>query len=188
MAPTRRAADDRPAQYMFTALQTTHQHADAKAGILAAVQAGLAGTAGTWSRGALLAWERGGPAGAFAGTLLALFVCGLIGGAVSLAAALSPRLMRGRAVNRYSFVHLASGPDILPSGGSDADTDTDPGSGPGSDPGSDEAADRGELSSTVRFLARVAVLKYRWLAAAVVCTAVMGVSAGLSVLLRPVLA
>jgi len=171
---------------MFTALQTTHQHADAKAGILAAVQAGLAGTAGTWSRGALLAWERGGVAGAFAGTLLALFVCGLIGGAVSLAAALSPRLMRGRAVNRYSFVHLASGPDILPA--DDADSDTGPGTDPGtgSDPGPDEAADRGELSYTVRFLAQVAVLKYRWLAAAGVCTAVMGVSAGLGVVLRPV--
>ena len=117
MAPTGQAADSRPAQYMFTALQTTHQHADAKAGILAAAQAALAGTAGAWSRQAVLAWERGGAAGVFAGALLALFVCGLIGGVVSLAAVLSPRLLRDPAVNRYSFVQLASGPDILPADG-----------------------------------------------------------------------
>ncbi|WP_089100188.1 hypothetical protein [Streptomyces hyaluromycini] len=175
MAPTGQDADSRPAQYMFTALQTTHQHADAKAGILAAVQAGLAGTAGAWSRGAVLVCERGGATGVFAGTLVALFVCGLIGGAVSLAAVLSPRLLRDRAANRYSFVHLESGPDILPAEDVPADVPAD------------EAADRRELSHTVRFLAHVAVLKYRWLAGAVVCTAAMGVSAGLSVALQPVL-
>jgi len=171
MAPTAQAADSRPAQYMFTALQTTHQHADAKAGILAAVQAGLVGTAGAWSRGGVLVCEREGAAGVFAGTLLALFVCGLIGGAVSLAAVLSPRLLRDRAANRYCFVHLESGPDILPA----------------EDVPAHEAADRRELSHTVRFLAHVAVLKYRWLTGAVVCTAVMGVSAGLSVVLQPTL-
>ncbi|MEV0113515.1 Pycsar system effector family protein [Streptomyces sp. NPDC050844] len=164
---------NRPAQYMFTALQTTHQHADAKAGILSAAQAGLAVTAGSWSGRAVQIWERGGVAAAVAGTLLALFVCGLVGGAVSLAAALSPRLLRGTDVNRYSFVHLASGPDILPTSTEDARPD--------------EAADRRELSHTVRFLAHVAVRKYRWLTAAVVCTAVMGVSAGLSVTLQPAL-
>ncbi|MEV0909140.1 hypothetical protein [Streptomyces hokutonensis] len=170
MARTAQAADNRPAQYMFTALQTTHQHADAKAGILAAVQAGLVGTAGAWSREVVLVCERGGAAGVFAGTLLALFVCGLTGGAVSLAAVLSPRLLRDRTANRYCFVHLESGPDILPA-----------------EDVPDEAAERRELSSTVRFLAHVAVLKYRWLTGAVVCTAVMGVSAGLSVVLQPVL-
>ncbi|MCX4773796.1 Pycsar system effector family protein [Streptomyces sp. NBC_01285] len=171
MTPSIRAADRRPAQYMFTALQTTHQHADAKAGILAAVQAGLIGTAGAWSRGAMLVGEQGSAARVFAGTLLALFVCGLIGGAVSLAAVLSPRLLRGRPANRYSFVHLESGPDILPA----------------EDAHEDEAADRRELSHTMRFLAHVAVLKYRWLTGAVVCTAVMGVSAGLSVVLQAIL-
>jgi hypothetical protein len=175
MTPSVRAADSRPAQYMFTALQTTHQHADAKAGILAAVVAGLAGTAGSWSRGAVLVCERGGAAAVFAGTLLALFVSGLLGGAVSLAAVLCPRLLRDRAAGRYGFVQLESGPDILPTG-----------DGPVGD-AADEAAERGELSHTVRFLAHVAVLKYRWLTAAVVCTAVMGVSAGLVVVLQPVL-
>ncbi|UKY48171.1 hypothetical protein [Streptomyces inhibens] len=176
MAPTRQAADSRPAQYMFTALQTTHQHADAKAGILAAVQAALVGTTGAWIRQSVLVCGQGSVAGAFAGTLLALFVCGLVGGAVSLAATLRPRMLRGPAGNRYCFVQLASGPDILPADAPPAD---------GAYP--DDAADRRELSHTVRFLAHVAVRKYRWLAGTVVCTAVMGVSAGLSVTLLPVL-
>ncbi|MFD0429944.1 hypothetical protein ACFQ60_27285 [Streptomyces zhihengii] len=49
----------------------------------------------------------------------------------------------------------------------------------------DEAAERRELSLTVRFLAHVAVRKYRCLTVAVACTAAMGVSAGLGVVLLP---
>jgi hypothetical protein len=67
MAPTGQVTGSRPAQYMFTALQTAHQHADAKAGILAAAQVALVGTAGAWSHQAVLAWDRGGVAGVFAG-------------------------------------------------------------------------------------------------------------------------
>ncbi|MEH0420470.1 Pycsar system effector family protein [Streptomyces sp. B21-083] len=158
---------------MFTALHTTHQHADTKAGILAAAQVALGGTAGAWSPRAVLVWDRGGAAGVFAGALLALFVCGLIGGVVSVAASLRPRVLRGRAVNRYSFVYLASGPDILP-----------PVDGVQPE---EEEAHRRELSRTVRLLALIAVHKYRWLAGAMACTAVMGVSAGLSVTLLPLL-
>ncbi|MER6082342.1 Pycsar system effector family protein [Streptomyces sp. NPDC001833] len=171
MASARQEAGNRPAQYMFNALHAAHQHADTKAGILAAAQAALAGTAGAWSHRAVLAWERGGAAGVLAGALLALFACGLVGGVVSLAAALSPRLLRDPDLNRYNFVQLAAGPDILPADGSRPD----------------EAADRRELSRTVRFLARVAVRKYRWLAGAVVCTAVMGVTGGLGMVLLRVL-
>jgi hypothetical protein len=171
MPPTGQASDSRPAQYMFTALQTTHQHADSKAGILAAAQAALVGTSGVWGRRAVLTCTQGGAAGALDGMLLALFVCGLMGGAVSLAAVLSPRMLRGQGTNRYSFVHLASGSDILPAEGTRMD----------------ESADRRELSQTVRFLAHVAVRKYRWLAVAVTCTAVMGASAGLSVILQTAL-
>ncbi|MGV9352594.1 Pycsar system effector family protein [Streptomyces misionensis] len=174
MAPTGQTAGSRPAQYMFTALHTTHQHADAKAGVLAATQVALAGTAGTWSQKAALVWDRGGSAGVFAGTLMALFVCGLIGGAVSLAASLRPRVLRDPAVNRYSFAYLASGPDVLPP----------PAEGGAPD---DEAAECRELSRTIRFLALVAMRKYRWVTAAMICTVVMGASAGLSATLLPLL-
>ncbi|MFC9267646.1 hypothetical protein ACFTXJ_07750 [Streptomyces zhihengii] len=198
MEPAGHAVGNRPAQYMFAALHATHQQADAKAGILAAAQAALAGTAGAWTRQAVLLWDRGGASGAFAGVLLALFVCGLAGGVVSLAAALSPRLLRDGGVNRYSFVHLASGPDILPAedtpgaasrgasggGAGDAAGGASDGGGAG-DLSGDEAAERRELSLTVRFLAHVAVRKYRCLTVAVACTAAMGVSAGLGVVLLP---
>ncbi|MGR4850680.1 Pycsar system effector family protein [Streptomyces sp. LARHCF252] len=166
--------DSRPAQFMFTALQTTHQHADTKAGILAAAQAALVGTAGYWSPPALRAASVGGAAGILAATLLALFLCAMFGGAGFLAATLRPRVLRPAGANRYSFVHLASGPDILPartSGEDDGDPDRE----------------REELSQTIRFLSQVAVRKYRCVTGAVGCTAVMGVSAGLLVVLRPVL-
>ncbi|MFH9587068.1 Pycsar system effector family protein [Streptomyces luteogriseus] len=164
--------DSRPAQFMFSALQTTHQHADTKAGILAAAQAALVGTAGYWSAPALRAASAGGPAAVAAGLLLALFLCAMFGGAGFLAATLRPRVLRPDGANRYSFVHLASGPDILPARGP-GDRDTD--------------RERSELSQTIRFLSQVAVRKYRCVTAAVVCTAVMGLSAGLLVVLRPVL-
>ncbi|MET9107026.1 hypothetical protein [Streptomyces zhihengii] len=198
MEPAGHAVGNRPAQYMFAALHATHQQADAKAGILAAAQAALAGTAGAWTRQAVLLWDRGGASGAFAGVLLALFVCGLAGGVVSLAAALSPRLLRDGGVNRYSFVHLASGPDILPAedtpgaasrgasgGGAGGAAGGASDGGGAADLSGDEAAERRELSLTVRFLAHVAVRKYRCLTVAVACTAAMGVSAGLGVVLLP---
>ncbi|MFD5582494.1 MULTISPECIES: Pycsar system effector family protein [unclassified Streptomyces] len=172
MPSTAAAPDSDPVPYMLGALQTTHQHADTKAGILAAAQAALVGTAASWSRPALHTVERGGAGGVVAAVLLALFVGGLFGGAAFLAAALRPRVLRPEGVNRYSFTHLATGPDILPPQGLT---------------GQEERL-REELSQTVRFLARVAVRKYRCLTGAVCCTAVMGVSAGLLVVLRPWLA
>lgn len=172
MPSTGTRADSRPAQLMFTSLQTTHQHADTKAGILAAAQAALVGTAGSWSPSALRAAAAGGAQGVLAGTLLALFLCGMFAGAGFLAATLCPRVLHPTGANRYSFVHLASGPDILP-----AHTTGD---------GTPDQ-ERRELSQTIRFLSQVAVHKYRCVTAAVACTAVMGVSAGLLVVLRPVL-
>ncbi|MFD0638898.1 hypothetical protein ACFQ9X_52290 [Catenulispora yoronensis] len=43
------------------------------------------------------------------------------------------------------------------------------------------------MAETVRFLARVAVIKHRSLMGAVLFTTVMGLSAGLFLVLRPVL-
>jgi hypothetical protein len=165
MSSTGAERDSRPAQFMFTALQNTHQHADSKAGILAAAQAALVGTAGWWSRPALHAVGDGGAPGVLAGVLIGLFLGGL-----------RPRVLEPGRSNRYSFVHLATGPDILP-----------PAAGGSGDEEAEAARERRELSQTIRFLARVAVRKYRCLTGAVVCTAVMGVSAGLLVVLRPLL-
>ncbi|MFD0073393.1 Pycsar system effector family protein [Streptomyces sp. NPDC127166] len=157
---------------MLPALQTAHQHADAKAGILSAVQAALVGTAGAWSEAALDGWRRGGPLGWTAGVLLFLFACGLFGGAASLALALRPRVWRPTGPNDYSFVQLAAAP--LPS----------PLAAPVPTP-SDE--DERQLRAMIRFLSEVALRKYRCVTAAVACTAVMGTTAGLCLLLRPLL-
>lgn len=160
-----------PAQSMFSALQATHQHADAKAGIVAAAQVALVGTAPSWCGHALHAAARGGPSASVATALLAVFVCGLLAGAGCLAAALCPRLLHPAGDNRYSFAYLATGPDIL-----------------GAAPTADDAErDRREFSQTIRFLARVALRKHRFLIGAVTGTALMGVSAGLTVVLGPVL-
>ena len=171
MPPIGAEPQSRPEQAMFDALQATHQHADMKAGILAAAQAAMVGTAGSWSGQALHTAQNGGLRGVVAGSLLVLFVCALLGGAGSLAATLRPRVLRPHGVNRYSFAHLAAGPDLLPPAGA----------------GGEEERLRQELSCTIRFLAGVAVRKYRCLTVAVVCSAVMGVSAGLLVTARPLL-
>ncbi|WP_405716331.1 MULTISPECIES: Pycsar system effector family protein [unclassified Streptomyces] len=159
---------------MLPALQTAHQHADSKAGILSAVQAALVGTAGTWSKAALDGWRSGGAAGWIAGLLLMLFVGGLFGGAVSLALALRPRVWRPSAPNDYSFIHLASASEPPPS------TAPTPAS-------TDEDEDDRQLRAMIRFLSGVAVRKYRCVTAAVVCTAVMATAAGLCLLLKPAL-
>ncbi|MFD8981264.1 hypothetical protein [Streptomyces sp. NPDC059564] len=157
---------------MLTVLQTAHQHADAKAGILSAVQAALVGTTGAWSEAALDGWRRGGPLGWMAGVLLVLFACGLFGGAASLALALRPRVWRPAGPNDYSFVRLAAASDPLPL---TAPVPTPSGEG------------EQQLRAMVRFLSGVALRKYRCVTAAVVCTAVMGTTAGLCLLLRPLL-
>lgn len=225
---------------MLAALQSTHQQADTKTGILAAAQVALVGTCDLWTGTAVGAWRDGGAAGALAGLLLFLFAAGLLGGAGALGAALRPRLLRPRGVNRYSFTYLASGAGAGAGGGgtsrvartaraartasdactasvasgapgSAADAVAAPGSGsvaapagvpdgsgdtagggagdaaPDAVPDHDPAADRRELAQTLAFLARVAVVKYRCLSGAVVCTAVMGAAAGLGIVLRPLL-
>ncbi|MGW6845680.1 Pycsar system effector family protein [Streptomyces sp. NPDC054958] len=172
-APTPAGGGPGPAsRTMLTVLQTTHQHADAKAGILSAVQAALVGTAGAWSEAAFDGWRRGGPLGVLAAVLLTLFACGLFGGAASLALALRPRVWRPAGANDYSFVRLAATSDPPP---------------PATGVTTAAAEDERQLQAAIRFLSDVALRKYRWVTAAVVCTAVMGATAGLCLLLRPLL-
>ncbi|GAA0402616.1 Pycsar system effector family protein [Streptomyces luteireticuli] len=165
--------------YMLASLQSAHQHADTKAGILAAAQAALTGTAGSWTWHAAELWRRGGGTGVLAGALLVLFACGLSGGVGCLAAALRPRVWRPSAANRYSYVHFASGGGLPGADGADG--------ADGANGADGTAAERAELAPALRFLARVAVVKYRCVTGAVVCTAVMGASAGLCLALRPLL-
>jgi hypothetical protein len=177
---------------MLAALQSTHQHADTKAGILAAAQGALVGTAGAWNRQAVRAWEHGGWSGAVSAGLLALFALGLTGGAGCLALAVWPRLLRPSGPNRFSFVTLARSPvgtastcpptgtAVMPVVGTSA-------AGSPPDPWSDRAAEHRELAETVRFLARVALIKHRFLMAAVVFTTAMGLGEGLFLIMRPVL-
>lgn len=182
---TRRSAGGRqpeptaPDRLMLTALQSTHQHADTKAGILVAAQGALVGTAGAWNRQAVRAWEHGGLAGAVSASLFVLFALGLSGGAGCLALALWPRLLRPAGRNRFSFVDLARSP-VVPAS-------TYPLPARLRDPASDRAAEHKELTEIVRFMARVAVVKHRFLTAALVFTTAMGLSAGLFLALRPVL-
>lgn len=184
-----------PDRAMLAALQSTHQHADTKAGILAAAQGALVGTAGAWNRQAVRAWEHGGWAGAVSAGLLALFALGLAGGAGCLALAVWPRLLRPSGPNRFSFVTLArspvgtastcpaTGPAAVSAAG--APPDRWPDRYP--DRWSQHTAEHRELAETVRFLARVALVKHRFLMAAVVFTTAMGLGEGLFLILRPVL-
>jgi hypothetical protein len=174
---------------MLAALQSTHQHADTKAGILVAAQGALVGTAGQWNRQAVRAWEHGGWTGAVSAGLLVLFALGLSGGAGCLALTLWPRLQRPAGPNRFSFVDRARSPvvpvapvapvaPVVPAAASPAKAPDDL---------ADRAVEQRELAETVRFLARVAVVKHRFLMGALAFTTAMGLSAGLFLVLRPAL-
>ncbi|MDI3403615.1 Pycsar system effector family protein [Streptomyces cavernicola] len=169
-------APARASHTMLPLLQTTHQHADAKAGILAAVQAALVGTAGSWSEAAYDSWRRGGLSGWTMGVLLVFFACGFFGGTASLALALRPRVWRPALPNDYSFVSLAAASN--PSSVAAATATPAPPAPP------DE--DERQRRAMIRFLSDVALRKYRCVTAAVACTAVMGTAAGLCLLLQPI--
>ena len=170
-----------PDRLMLAALQSAHQHADAKAGVLVTVQGILVATAGAWNRQAARTWDQGGWAGTLSAVLLLLFALGLTGGAGCLTLALRPRLLQPVGPNRFSFVdlaHSAAGPA----------SSSRPTAATAASPAASHTAEHLELAETVRFLARVAVIKYRYLTGAILFTAVTGLSAGLFLALRPILA
>ncbi|MDX2851219.1 hypothetical protein ACH5AL_36580 [Actinacidiphila glaucinigra] len=143
-------------------LQAAHQHADTKAGVLAAAQAALIGTSGSWAADMAATWRQGGFAGWAGGGLLAGFVVALVGGALCVALALLPRLWRTDTPSPHSFTR--PGPLTPDAGGEDSDEEV------------------------VDFLSRLAVMKFRLVAGAVLGTVAMGVCAGLAVVLGPLLA
>jgi hypothetical protein len=153
---------------MLSSLQTTHQLADSKAGVLAGVQAALIVSFGTWARSAREAWAHEGFGAVSLDALVALFVVAFLSGVTCLALVLRPRLWLPASFNRYSVHVLAS-------------TMAVPRDATGEDPA---ARARAEMWEACRFLATVTVTKCRYVTAAVLCTAVMAAAAGVSLLLR----
>ncbi|MFJ1913462.1 hypothetical protein ACIOGX_16260 [Streptomyces sp. NPDC088147] len=163
-----KAVDLRSGLAVYTSLQASSQFADAKAGILGAVQAGLLATAVPQGGVVREAWERGGP-GAWVGVgLLVLHVAAFLPAVYCVAQALRPRLGPPPAPNRFSLPLLAT-----------AD---------GTPPPPDEDSEREEIWQLIPILARVAMAKHRYIARGVVWTGLMAVAAGLSLLAGPLLA
>lgn len=135
---------------MLSSLQSIHQLADGKAGILAGAQGALAavfvGGAGT----ARQTWAHGAAAGAVLTALACLFYLAMVTGAACVALTLRPRLWRPESANRYSVRTMASGVRI------DGDH-----------------TERSEMRSASGFLANVAVTKCRYVDAALAATLVM---------------
>ncbi|MGA5321259.1 hypothetical protein ACPCIU_12540 [Streptomyces seoulensis] len=158
-------AQDGPqdAAVMLTSLQTTHQLADGKAGVLAGVQAALVVSFGPWVRTARSSWAQHAASGVLLDTLVVLFAVAFVTGVGCLALVLRPRLWRPASFNRFS-VRALSGSAPTPI----------------AQPGPQSA----ELWEACRFMAAITVTKCRYAAAAIACTAGMAITAGLCVLLR----
>ncbi|MFI8347085.1 hypothetical protein [Streptomyces sp. NPDC085596] len=151
------------AAVMLTSLQTTHQLADGKAGVLAGVQAALVVSFGPWVRTARSAWAHQAVSGVLLDTLVVLFAVAFVTGVGCLALVLRPRLWRPASFNRFS-VHALSAASASP--------------------GARTGPEGAELWEACRFMAAITVAKCRYAAAAIACTAAMAITAGLCVLLR----
>ncbi|MFE3941175.1 hypothetical protein ACFXPV_04730 [Streptomyces sp. NPDC059118] len=153
---------------VYTSLQASAQFADAKVGILGAVQAGLMATAIPQGRVVRETWERGGPVAWVAVGLLILHVAAFLPAVYCVVQALRPRLGPPPAPNRFSLPLLAT-----------AD---------GTPPPSDENNERKEIWQLIPVLAQVVMAKHRYIARGVIWTGLMAVTAGLSFLAGPLLA
>ncbi|MFE2938773.1 hypothetical protein ACFXKG_06810 [Streptomyces sp. NPDC059255] len=148
-------------------LRGAAQFADAKVGVLSAVQAGLLATALPQGDVAQEAWRRGGPGAWIAFCLLLLHVTGFLPAVYCVVQALRPRLGPPPAPNRFSLPLLAI-----------AD---------GTPPPADQDRERREVWQLIPVLARVAMTKHRYIARGVLWTGLMAVAAGLSLLAGPLL-
>ncbi|ANW17104.1 hypothetical protein I3J09_02140 [Streptomyces clavuligerus] len=161
------AAGLRSGLAVYTSLQASAQFADAKAGILGAVQAGLMATALPQGGAVRDAWERGGPLAWCAVGLLLLQVAAFLPAVTCVIQALRPRLGPPPAPNRFSLPLLAA-----------AD---------GSVPPADEDSECREIWQLIPILAQVAVVKNRHIGRGVGWTGLMAMAAGLSFAARPLL-
>ncbi|MFD5033127.1 hypothetical protein ACFWM0_22310 [Streptomyces sp. NPDC058405] len=152
---------------IYASLQASAQFADAKVGILSAVQAGLVATALPQGEVVHEAWKHGGPGAWVAFCLLVLHVTGFLPAVYCVVQALRPRLGPPPAPNRFSLPLLAI-----------AD---------GTPPPPDQGRERQEIWQLIPVLARVSMTKHRYIARGVVWTGLMAVAAGLSLLTRPLL-
>ncbi|MEU8822319.1 hypothetical protein [Streptomyces sp. NPDC048636] len=153
---------------VYTSLQASAQFADAKVGILCAIQVGLIATAvpqGDLVRGA---WERGGPGAWIAVGLLVLHVAAFLPAVYCVVQALRPRLGPPPTPNRFSLPLLAA-----------AD---------GNPPRPDAGSERKEIWQLIPLLARVTMTKHRYITRGVAWTGLMAAAAGLSFLAGPLLA
>lgn len=153
---------------VYTALLASAQFADAKVGILGAVQAGLVATAVPRGDDVREAWERGGPGAWVAVCLLLLHVTAFLPAVYCVVQALRPRLGPPPTPNRFSLPLLATAN--------------------GTPPPHDEDSERTEIWQLIPVLAQVAMAKHRYISRSVVWTGLMAVSAALSFLAGPLLA
>jgi hypothetical protein len=163
-----KAAGLRSGLTVYTSLQASAQFADAKVGVLGAVQAGLMATAVPQGGVVREAWERGGPGAWVAACLLLLHVAAFLPALYCVVQALRPRLGPPPTPNRFSLPLLAT-----------AD---------GTPPPPDEDSERKEIWQLIPVLAQVAMAKHRYIAKGVIWTGLMAVSAALSFLAGPLLA
>ncbi|WP_461005487.1 hypothetical protein [Streptomyces capparidis] len=153
---------------VYASLQGAAQFADAKLGVLVAVQAGLMAVSVPQGGAVRQAWERGGPGAWVAVGLLVLHLAAFLPAVYCAVQALRPRLGPPPAPNRFSLPLLATLDGTPPTPG--------------------EARERDEVWQLIPVLARVAMTKHRYVGRSVMWTGLMAAAAGLSALIGPLVA
>lgn len=150
---------------VHASVKATTQFADAKGGILGAVQTGLMAVAVPQGGAVREAWEHGGPGAWISAGLLVVQVVTFLAAVYCVVQALRPRLGPPPAPNRFSLPLLAA-----------AD---------GTPPPSGEDREREEIWQLIPVLARIAMTKHRYIALSTTWTGLMAVAAGMSLVADP---